>query len=354
MIKKKMLYIMAVDWEWIYQRPHVFAKQLAEEYDVTVVFPRSIVNFNKGLTVEKNISFRILWTIPFQEKNELLGRIVRRIHDRIFEDINSFDCVFVGYPLYARYIPKDYKGKIIYDCMDNHEALYPDRKGVHKMVKEERNVILRSDLILASAAFLVEKIKKICPEAKCILVRNGMGVREIHDPSKSVVKDKYDIGYFGTISKWFDYPLIQKSLERNEHVSYHLIGPADTKVDDSRIIYHGTVAHAELRNAIKDVDCLIMPFIVNDIVKAVDPVKFYEYIAFGKCIISVYYPEIERFKDFVYFYNNDQEYMELLNKLQKDGFPPKYDSKKQKEFLANNTWEKRYEQLRKELMEVTI
>ena len=90
---------------------------------------------------------------------------------------------------------------------------------------------------------------------------------------------------------------------------------------------------------VKDIDCLIMPFIVNDVVEYVDPVKLYEYISWGKCIIASYYPEIDRFSDFVYFYHSYEEYADLIRKLCKNGFPAKYNESQQKEFLAENTWD---------------
>ena len=47
----------------------------------------------------------------------------------------------------------------------------------------------------------------------------------------------------------------------------------------------------------------MMPFILNELIESVDPVKLYEYINFEKNIICIKYDEILRFKDFVYFYN---------------------------------------------------
>ena len=85
----------------------------------------------------------------------------------------------------------------------------------------------------------------------------------------------------------------------------------------------------------------MMPFVLNDIILAVDPVKLYEYINFGKCIISVYYKEIERFSDFVYFYKDENEFVQLVDYLKTKGFPAKYTEKQQREFLENNSWEVR-------------
>ena len=109
-----------------------------------------------------------------------------------------------------------------------------------------------------------------------------------------------------------------------------------------RLYYEGVVEHKELYNRIREYDCLVMPFQVNEIVLSVDPVKLYEYISFGKCIISVFYPEIERFGDFVYFYRTAEEYSALLEELTRSGFPPKYSAGQQKEFLSENTWDSRY------------
>ena len=117
------------------------------------------------------------------------------------------------------------------------------------------------------------------------------------------------------------------------------------RVECSQINYEGIVEHSKLYMFIQDYDCLIIPFIVNEIIKAVDPVKLYEYIAFGKCIISVYYEELEFFKEFVYFYTTHEEYHNLIEDLMQKGFPPKYNIRQQKKFLIENSWEERYKQI---------
>lgn len=348
--KKKMLYIMGIDWEWIYQRPQIFADKFSQDYEVTVVYPRSILKFNgkKDPIKKDKIKKKILWTFPFQEKNLLISCCTVFFQQRVFKDYKKYDYIFIGYPLYERYVPDDYKGIIIYDCMDFHEALYPDRKRVKRILWQERKLAERCDILFASSIFLVEKMNQLVGKRKARLVRNGVGAKEVCQVCGSQVRDRYKIGYIGTIAEWFDYELLCKSLKRNQRIVYHLVGPNDVEIPSqpNGIISEGVVPHQDLYNSVKMYDCLIMPFKINDIVLAVDPVKLYEYIAFGKCIISVFYPEIERFEDFVYFYHSDEEYFALLEKLCCLGFPPKYDSKKQNEFLRLNSWEIRYQQIR--------
>ena len=37
--RKKMLYIMGIDWNWICQRPQILAEYLSKDYDITVAYP---------------------------------------------------------------------------------------------------------------------------------------------------------------------------------------------------------------------------------------------------------------------------------------------------------------------------
>lgn len=349
MERRKLFYIMGIDWSWIYQRPQIFAEKLARDFQVTVLFPRSVLKWRDNLPTIPNIEFRILWTFPYQEKNTLIGKIARWINKKLFRDIADFSYVYVGYPLYARYLPENYRGNVIYDCMDDYAALYPDPKRADRIIQWENKLINYSDLIVASSKRLLEKVNSIAGESKGILIRNGVKITDIYKLKLAQQKEKYRICYIGTIAEWFDYELLTESLSRVDNIKYHLIGPASTKVFQDGIVYEGVVQHEKLGDAIREYDCLMMPFRVNEIVLSVDPVKLYEYIAFGKCIISVYYPEVKRFQDFVYFYKTHEEYIELLETLKDQGFPPKYTKNQQKEFLTNNTWDKRYETLKREI-----
>ena len=58
-----------------------------------------------------------------------------------------------------------------------------------------------------------------------------------------------------------------------------------------------------------------MPFCLVDIVKAVDPVKLYEYISWQKKIVVIDYPEIIRFSEFIWTYTNVEDYCSLLTEL---------------------------------------
>ncbi|MCX4338283.1 MAG: hypothetical protein OSJ72_01435 [Lachnospiraceae bacterium] len=347
--KKKMLYIMGVDWEWIYQRPHVIAEYLSRDYDVTVAYPVKLWDSHIAKRSEREpakIQKLKLWTLPFQRKSKLVGRIADWYKRGLLKNCQRYDYIYISYPIDIEYISADYKGILIYDCIDDYEQMCRDENWQERVRRDEKFLLQRSDIVFVSSQNLWEKKVDLCNNS-LNLVRNGTGFQKIFDVKSAVIKERYLLGYIGTIAEWFDYDLIKNNSQKCKALEYHLIGPcirAD-QMRDNEIIYDGIVDHERLQSYVKEYDCLIMPFVVNEIVQAVDPVKLYEYIAFGKCIISVYYKELEYFRDYVYFYTSEKEYHELADRLISQGFPPKYNREQQEAFLSENSWEKRYQKI---------
>lgn len=339
---------MWIDWRWIWQRPQILAYKLGEEYDVTVAFPQNVISrqrMQKANVYPKK--YKKIYVVPLYNKIAVLQKLMNLVIKYTLGDIKKYDAVWVGHPLFEKFIPEDYSGKIIYDCMDNHAALSDSEENGKKAQEAEKRLVKRADIVFATAELLKEKMETFAAGtiAKVFLVRNGYAQKKIYEPALSQSKDRYRLAYIGTISEWMDYSVITQSIEDYDNIEYHLIGLVSNNcyVKNERLHYEGVVEHKELYDTIKNYDCLVMPFLVNEIVLSVDPVKLYEYISFGKCIISVYYPEIERFCDYVYFYRTKEEYVELINELIQKGFPPKYTKEEQVKFLENNTWDKRFE-----------
>lgn len=342
---KKVLYIMGIEWNWIFQRPQIFAQQLEQDYDLTVVCPKQLVH---GKHQNNKLPRRLieLPQLPFQEKNRFIGWLANKLHRARLGDFSSYDIIWVGYPLFGRYIPENYEGTVIYDCMDNFEALYPDQrpKAIEKVMESEKRLLRRANVVLASSQKLKEKMLSMCPGKEIDVVRNGYSSKiSVCPVGQTIKKDVYTLGYIGTISEWFDNEAVEASIASVPEIRYELIGPISKhqQIKDEAVTYRGVIEHGQLGAHVAQIDCLIMPFLVNDIILYVDPVKLYEYIAWGKCIVASWYPEIDRFQDFVYFYHDKQEYVELIRDLTKQGFPPKYSEVQQRAFLKENTWDGR-------------
>ena len=346
---KKILYLQQIDWDWIFQRPQIFAMLLDKDYDCTVLYPKSMIN--QETVVRKNERPRCAkpaYKVPGQSILGCIKSLNDFIAKRTIGNINQYDMIWVCHPSLMVYVPDDYKGKVIYDCMDNHVAMAIDKfKAEYESL--ETKLIERSDLILVSSLKLGELVNR--PE-KTLLIRNGYKEGYVFPVAEAKKSDRYKIGYFGTVAEWFDFDLLEKNLENGANIDYHIIGPGGDAAAHPTMNFEGSVEHAKLYEYVKDYDALIMPFQINDLILAVDPVKLYEYISFGKCVISVYYPEIERFEPYVYFYRNQEEYDALIKDLEAKGFPPKYTEEQQKLFLKENSWEYRYKVINEKLKQL--
>lgn len=349
---KKILYLMGVDWYWIKQRPQILAEYLAQDYDITVayvkeIFCRQELRKDKD-ELEKSIAVPVF---PYRDKNRLIHGIQKLMFQKVMKKADEFDIIWIGQPLLYNYIPQSYKGKIVYDCMDNHEALCADRRIKMAIQKTEKELIRRADVIFASSTGLLDKVKISGTAARSLLVRNGVQGEKIYPPEVQQRGTKYKIGYFGTIAEWFDFSLLKDSLEKFPDIEYHLWGPVQnvTVPQTEGLIWEGVVEHRHLAEKVRNMDCLIMPFILNDIISDVDPVKLYEYISMGKNIISVKYREVKRFEKFVYFYRDSSEYLDILKTLTKSGGEIVYTVQEQQEFLKRNSWDNRYESIKREL-----
>lgn len=348
-----MLYLMNVDWGWIVQRPHFLALELMKYYDIKVVYPKQYIKrwkSQKKVKLPENSAHGVF--LPFQDRIEIFQKILWISMRRAIGDLKDYDIIIISNPLFYKYI-KDFKGTIVYDCMDNYEALERNDKIKKEIIIYEKKILERAEVVLVSSLRLKQIVEDRIGKNKAKLVRNGHNDSVCYPIKETKKKEQYSIGYIGTISSWMNFNLLDKCLEIQSNIVFHLIGPASGYVNRSskRILFEGMIEHEQLYEVIKSYDCLIMPFILNDIILAVDPVKLYEYISYGKCIISVFYPEVARFDNFVYFYETEEECYTLIKTLSETGFPPKYNEEQQVDFLQKNSWMVRAKEIQEVISE---
>jgi len=354
---KQISYVMAVDWNWIKQRPQFIAEKLAEKYRLKVFYR---YGYNKKVLSSNeinnsNLELIPVYTIPLIHRYRHLKWFNNKqqvyFHKKSIERFNS-DFIYLSHPRQYPFLGTNTKSKIIYDCMDYHSYFCNSTEEMLKIQMQEEQLIKKADVVLVSSLKLKENLindysLSIEEQNKLYLVRNGYNGEIIKNKNQDEAnKDKLVITYVGTVSHWFDFDTILKSLEDFENIEYKIIGPIDNVgvPQNRRIKYVGSVNHENIYKHIKNDDVLIMPFKVNEIIEAVDPVKLYEYINFSKNIISIKYKEIDRFDEFVYFYNNYNEYNAIISRLVKDR-SLKYTEESRLSFLENNTWDKRVEQI---------
>ena len=348
--KPKMIYIEHVEWNYIKERPQYIAEKLSRDFDITVYSPYSYKLGKKNFIIDGSCKVQFVKKLPMEGRFSAVEKLNQLYRKHFFKNkiTSNVQVVYVTYPEACKFIPAEYKGLVIYDCMD--DMLEFDMSSDKKVIVEkmERALYERADIVFVSSEKLKEKLfERYSEKRACYLIRNGYDGK-IVDSTLSTIYQKnetFRACYFGTISSWFDFDVIKKSLEAIPNLEYEFIGPIEkvaTPFQHERIHYVQPVSHDELQNVTSNADAYILPFKVNKLIEAVDPVKLYEYINFSKNIISIYYDEIARFEEFVFFYEDADQYIDALKRLMRDN-ALKYSQEMRLKFLKESTWEKRAE-----------
>jgi len=351
---------MGESWYWIKQRPHFIAEYLAKQNAVEIFCEK---RYQQRITNEipDNITLKEIYKFPFAN-NGLIKNLNRILHkDLLFKKYfknadRNYDIVWLNSPKHFEYIKK-YIGAgqtLIYDCMDDIMEFKGSKKSEEVLrdhFSKEKFLYLRSNLVFCSSEKLKENLsKRYGKKNNVYVVNNGINL-ESEDEKKLNLPDDLlkffnrngkNLCYIGTISDWFDFDLILKCLNENKNIGVILVGPNDVEIPfHERLYKYPPVDYRLVKAVLKKADALIMPFILSELVNAVNPVKLYEYIQ--SCIpsVSVSYPETEKFKDYVFLYKTYDEFNSYIKLLLQNNLKIKKSESEYKSFAADNTWVKR-------------
>ena len=92
-------------------------------------------------------------------------------------------------------------------------------------------------------------------------------------------------------------------------------------------------------------DALIMPFVVNELIRSVNPVKAYEYIYAHKPIFMPKYTESLKFADYIYLYDESGIFYTWVSLLTEGKLKAKRTKDDCRDFALNNNWDARIEHI---------
>jgi glycosyltransferase involved in cell wall biosynthesis len=140
-------------------------------------------------------------------------------------------------------------------------------------------------------------------------------------------------------------------LAQHPKISIELIGPVECKksakvlASYENVVFRGALVGSELQEHMSEYDVFIMPYTIEPVnSKATVPAKLFQYMACGAPIVSSYLENlIDLPDDFVYFANNESEFVSLIHTAKiRDNETLR---KKRIEFAMNHRWERRGEDM---------
>jgi len=108
------------------------------------------------------------------------------------------------------------------------------------------------------------------------------------------------VGYVGLIDDYLDLELLVRLADRLQVGTLVLVGAANTDVSmlrHDRIKLLGVRPYESIPAYIANFDCCLIPFQVNPLTVAVNPIKLREYLAAGRPVVSTPLPEVSQYGD---------------------------------------------------------
>jgi hypothetical protein len=227
----------------------------------------------------------------------------------------------------------------LYDAMDDFPEFY---RGLSRsaMRQTERQIAAQVNLVLASSTCLARKFAKLGISTE--VVHNACGIRDC-PPCQSDRPARKVLGYVGCIADWFDWPLVIQLAESVPDVDVELVGPCLNSPPQplpANLKMHGACDHRSLHTHMNRFAAGLIPFRVNRLTEAVDPIKYYDYRCFGLPVLSTNFGEMayRRPKDGVFFLDGDADLRTLVN----DAISQSAPWHSTVDFRRSNHWEARF------------
>ena len=107
----------------------------------------------------------------------------------------------------------------------------------------------------------------------------------------------------------------------------------------------GEVPYARLPEYIHGFDVCVLPYRICNYALASDPMKVWEYLAAGKPVVAMRFPEIERLKDMITLTDNPEEFVQGIRTAFCTDNHQKAEERKA--FAGSNTWSRRCDAMEK-------
>ncbi len=204
--------------------------------------------------------------------------------------------------------------RVIYDCVDRHSA-YPGMIDPLVVDEMEEDLARSANTVFATALGLYDRLKAFNENTH--LIPNGCNY-ELFNKAADMEKagDKTCFGFVGMLQECIDYSCLEALAKEFPESEIKLIGRHLPGVDTSsiekykNIEFVGLLPQEELPGRIKDFDVCLNIFANNDLSLDVSPLKFYEYLATGKPVVSTPVPlQVKEYEDCIYIANSADEFV---------------------------------------------
>ncbi len=155
------------------------------------------------------------------------------------------------------------------------------------------------------------------------------------------------LGYVGMVSRWLDLDTVRALAQAFPGGTVVLVGPRDVRLPalPANVHWRGPVRQEQLPAVLRAFDLGLIPFVPGPAIDAVNPIKFYEYLAAGLPVLAADFAEMRAHAGQATLYRGPAEAVAGAAWLLAHGTCPCQVRRRQAYALAN-TWEEQANELR--------
>ncbi len=182
---------------------------------------------------------------------------------------------------------------VLADVVDDNRTWYSPGTAEHDRIDQNyRDVLSRSDLVIANCEPAAAAMKEFAPEVH--VVPNGL---ELDPPTVTAKIDVRAfgspiIGYVGNLSSRIDIDLLDALARARPRWQFVFVGsthldPAILRLDEhANVHFLGVVHHHQARAIMANFDVALIPHIDNEMTQSMNPLKAFVYASVGVPVVS--------------------------------------------------------------------
>ena len=322
-----------------------------------------------GERVRDNITvYSLPPVLPFFNKYRWINRlnqkkIARYVNRKCKEHGFDSPLVWVYSPTAADCVDRIGRSGLVYDCVDRHSAYggLMDPKVVDDM---ELELAGKADMVFATAKALHARLVEVNPRAKCI--PNGANFERFVQAAESQpapedfpAGDGPVFGFVGALQSCIEYGFIAYAAKARPDWRFVFLGRKVAGVDLSDLEalpnchFLGLRPNEQLPAYLAQCDVCLNLFDSSDLSRDVSPLKFFEYLATGKPIVSTPQPEqILQYAGDIHIAATPEAFLDACEQALADTSPER--TARRIELGRACSWDSRVAQMEQELRALNI
>jgi glycosyltransferase involved in cell wall biosynthesis len=240
---------------------------------------------------------------------------------------------------------------VVYYCVDDHSQF--TGYNVAQVLAEEEELCRLADLVVTTSATLQEAKCQFNP--KTVMLPHGVDhahfsqslTEHLKEPDELASIPSPRLGFFGLIRDWVDLELIASVARRRPDWQFVMVGDSTFDLSPyrlSNIHFLGRKPYDDLPGYCKGFDVGLIPFKINDLTRAVNPIKLREYLAAGLPVVSTPLPEVARYDEWVKIASNATEFENAIEDCLQQNQSAEV-AKHRSDAMSTETWESKVSEL---------